>query len=88
MLLLLEVFYIETLSRVLWDMWLPIDPIIYLFKHVHFLLIFLISGCGLGAYKWRACFPAFISGFYCKKQEKIALNLQAYSLKRAKRNRS
>jgi hypothetical protein len=55
---------------------------------VHFLSIFLISGCGLGAYKWRACFPAFISSFYYKKQEKIALNLQAHSPKRAKHNRS
>ena len=35
-----------------------------------FLSIFLIGGCGSGAYKWRACFPAFISSFYCKKQEK------------------
>ena len=51
----------------------------YLFKHVHFLSIFLIGGYSLGAYKWRACFPAFISGFYYKKQEKIALNLQAYN---------
>jgi hypothetical protein len=55
---------------------------------VHFLLIFLISSCGLGACKWRACFLAFISSFYCKKQEKIALNLQVYSLRRAKRDRS
>ena len=55
---------------------------------MHFLSIFLISGYGSGAYKWRACFPAFISSFYYKKQEKIALNLQAYSLKRVKRNRS
>ena len=53
---------------------------------MHFLLIFLISGCGLGAYKWRAYFLAFISSFYCKKQEKIALNLQAHSLKRVKRD--
>jgi hypothetical protein len=55
---------------------------------MHFLLIFLISGCGSGAYKWRACFLAFVSGFYYKKQEKIALNLQAHSLKRVKRDRS
>ena len=53
---------------------------------MHFLSIFLISGCGSGACKWRAYFPAFVSGFYCKKQEKIALNLQAYGLRRAKRN--
>jgi hypothetical protein len=52
------------------------------------LLIFLISGYGSGAYKWQTYFPAFISGFYCKKQEKIALNLQAYGLKRAKCNHS
>jgi hypothetical protein len=56
---------------------------------VHFLSIFfLIGGCGLGACKWRACFPAFVSSFYYKKQEKIALNLQAYGLKRAKHDRS
>ena len=88
MLLLLKILYAKTLSRALWDTWLPIDPIIYLFKHVHFLSIFLISGYALGAYKWRACFLAFISSFYCKKQKKIALNLQAHSLKKAKRNRS
>jgi len=35
-----------------------------------FFVNFLIGGCGSGAYKWRACFPAFVSGFYCKKQEK------------------
>ena len=35
-----------------------------------FFVNFLIGGCGSGACKWRACFPAFISGFYCKKQEK------------------
>jgi hypothetical protein len=34
------------------------------------LSIFLIGGCGSGACKWRACFPAFISSFYYKKQEK------------------
>ena len=55
---------------------------------MHFLSIFLIGGCGSGACKWRACFLAFVSGFYCKKQEKIALNLQAHSLRRAKRDRS
>jgi hypothetical protein len=52
------------------------------------LSIFLISGCGLGAYKWQTYFPAFISGFYYKKQEKIALNLQAHSLRRTKHNHS
>jgi hypothetical protein len=55
---------------------------------VHFLSIFLINGCGSGACKWRAYFPAFINSFYCKKQEKIALNLQAYSPKRVKHDRS
>ena len=35
-----------------------------------FLVNFLIGGCGSGACKWRACFPAFVSSFYCKKQEK------------------
>jgi hypothetical protein len=39
----------------------------YLFKHVHFFVNFLIGGCGSGACKWRACFPAFVSSFYCKK---------------------
>ena len=48
----------------------------------------MIGGCGSGACKWRACFPAFVSGFYCKKQEKIALNLQAHGPRRAKRDRS
>ena len=53
----------------------------YLSLQTHaFFVNFLIGGCGLGAYKWRAYFPAFISGFYYKKQEKIALNLQAYGL--------
>jgi hypothetical protein len=47
---------------------------------MHFLSIFLIGGCGSGAYKWRACFPAFVSGFYCKKQ--------AHGPKRVKRDRS
>ena len=46
------------------------------------------SGCGSGACKWRACFPAFVSGFYCKKQEKIALNLQAHGPRRAKCDRN
>ena len=35
-----------------------------------FFVNFLIGGCGSGACKWRAYFPAFVSGFYCKKQEK------------------
>jgi len=48
---MLKVLYVETLSRILWDTWLSIDPIIYLFKHVYFFINFLISGCGLGAYK-------------------------------------
>jgi len=37
---------------------------------VYFFVNFLIGGCGLGACKWRACFPAFVSSFYYKKQEK------------------
>ena len=32
-----------------------------------FFVNFLIGGCGSGAYKWRAYFPAFISSFNYKK---------------------
>ena len=37
MLLLLEVLHAETSSHVLWDMWLPIDPIMLKIKYSKYL---------------------------------------------------